>query len=161
MGVGKLKKEQLIAPEMYNFAREVEKYAEDPNRIAIKFVSSEDEYKEITYKKLLDWTNRYANVLKKEGLKKGDRVLLIVPKSVESYYLYLACIKSGIVIIPCSEMLRAKDLSYRINHSEAKAVIAFDNLTGEIDIIEEEMPSLQKKLTVGTKEVQGWVSLTK
>ncbi|WAA12727.1 acyl-CoA synthetase MbcS [Fervidibacillus halotolerans] len=156
-----MKREQLIAPEFYNFAKEVEKYAEDSNRVAIKFVSSEDEYTEVTYKELLTWTNRYANALKREGLKKGDRVLLIVPKSVESYYLYLACIKSGIVIIPCSEMLRAKDLSYRIHHSEAKAVIAYDHLTEEIDKIEEEMPSLQKKLTVGTKEVPGWDSLTK
>lgn len=161
MGVGRLEREQLIAPEFYNFAKEVEKYGEDPKRVALKFVSANDEYKEVTYNELLASTNRYANALKNEGIKRGDRVLLIVPKSVESYYLYLACIKSGIVIIPCSEMLRAKDLSYRINHSEAKAVIAYDHLTTEVDKIEEEMPSLKKKLTVGAKEVEGWVSLTK
>lgn len=109
--------ENLVAPQYYNFTQEVEKYATDPNKIAIKWVSAEREVKEVTYGKLVEKMNQYANALTNLGIKKGDKVLIISPKVLESYYIYLACFKSGIVVIPCSEMLRAQDLSYGINHS--------------------------------------------
>ncbi len=51
----------------------------------------------------------------------------MVPRSVEAYMTYIGALKAGLTIIPSSEMLRAKDIDYRIDHSGAKAVIAFEN----------------------------------
>ena len=152
--------ENLVAPQYYNFTQEVEKYATDPNKIAIKWVSAEREVKEVTYGKLVEKMNKYANALTNLGIKKGDKVLIISPKVLESYYIYLACFKAGIVVIPCSEMLRAQDLSYRINHSGAVGVIVYNHLTTEIDAIKEVTPTLNFKLTIGHEKTEGWISLS-
>ncbi|MCU9614451.1 acyl--CoA ligase [Caldibacillus lycopersici] len=153
--------ERFVAPEYYNFVKEVEKFASDSSKIAIKWVSENGEILTISYPELIAKTNQYANALLNQGIKKGDRALLIVPKVPEAYYLYLACLKAGIVIIPCSEMLRAKDFSYRINHAEANTVIAYSSFTTEIDRIDESLPSLERKFTIGEQRVDGWTSLSK
>ena len=43
----------------------------------------------------------------------------------------------GLVVIPCSEMLRAKDLEYRINHGEVKGIVSYHEYTDEFDEIKE------------------------
>lgn len=151
----------LIAPEYYNFTEEVEKFSKDPYKVAIKWVGTDGSEKNITYVSLVEKMNRYANALVNLGLKKGDRVLIITQKVPESYYIYLACLKAGLVMIPCSEMLRAKDLTYRINHSEASAVIVYNHLTNEVDSITEPIPTLKYKLIIGEHETEGWTSLTR
>ena len=47
-----------------------------------------------------------------------------MPRAIATYELYIAALKLGIAIIPSSEMLRTKDLQYRITHGEIDAVIA-------------------------------------
>ena len=51
----------------------------------------------------------------------------MVPRSIEAYITYIGALKAGLTIIPSSEMLRAKDIDYRIAHSDAKAIVAFEN----------------------------------
>ncbi|MBU8905196.1 acyl-CoA synthetase MbcS [Desertibacillus haloalkaliphilus] len=153
-----MKREDLIAPEFYNLSQEVEKYANQEDKLAIKWLNDEGENIEVTYSELVEQTNKIANALLSQGLKKGDRILLTLPRLPEAYFTYLACLKAGLVIIPCSEMLRAKDLSYRINHSEAKAVVSFHQFIGEVDAINEETPSLTHKFIIGNS-AEGWVAL--
>ncbi|MFC3885726.1 acyl-CoA synthetase MbcS [Bacillus songklensis] len=147
---------ELIAPERYNLTEEIEKHASD--KVALKWENDQGEQKEITYNQLIGQGNQLANALIKLGLTKGDRVLVVVPRLIESYVVYFACLKAGLVIIPSSELLRAKDISYRINHAEAKAVISFADFCQEVDHIQEEIPSLQVKLTFGG-EVDGWMPM--
>lgn len=153
-----MKREDLIAPEYYNLSQEVEKFAQNSEALAIKWRNEAGEARDITYVELVKQTNKFANALLSKGLTRGDKVLLILPRLPEAYYSYLACLKAGLVIIPCSEMLRAKDLSYRINHSEAKAVIAYHEFISETNSIEDEMPSLTDKFIVGGN-AEGWQSL--
>jgi len=147
--------QQLIAPNDYNITQEIEQFAS--NKIALKWMSEKGEYEEITYAQLLKKANQLANAFNQSGLTKGDRILVMMPRLIFSYVVYLAALKSGIVIIPSSEMLRAKDLSYRIQHSEAKAIIAYSEYHTEIDEITDPIPSLEHKFSFG-KEVPGWVS---
>lgn len=148
----------LQAPNMYNASEEMEKFAENPTAKALVWKNEKGVTKELTYRELFDACNKTANALTKIGLKKGEKVLVLMPRKIETYYVYLACLKAGLVVIPSSEMLRPKDLSYRINHSEAKAVIVDAAFTSSIDQIKEAVPTLQFKLIVGgTKEK--WISL--
>ncbi|MEB1807811.1 MAG: acyl--CoA ligase [Bacillaceae bacterium] len=153
-----MKREDLIAPEYYNLSQEVEKFAQNEDLLAIKWLSEAGETRNVSYAELVKNVNKIANAFVSQGLKQGDRVLLLLPRLPEAYFTYLACLKAGLVIIPCSEMLRAKDLIYRINHAEAKAVIAYYQFTTEVNLIQEEMPSLTHKFVVGAEE-EGWVSL--
>src|SRR5690606_19480567 len=109
--------EQLIAPEQYNITSELETYKNDAERIAVRWFDAENNRIELSYQKLFSEMNQYAQALMKLGLEKGDRVLIILPRIPEAYITYLACLRAGLVAIPCSEMLRKKDLSYRMEHS--------------------------------------------
>lgn len=146
----------LIAPENYNIADEIEKHFSE--KTAIKWENEDGDQKSITYSLLIQKANQLANGLTSLGLKKGDRVLVMTTRLIESYMIYLACLKAGIIIIPSSELLRAKDLVYRFNHSEAKAVIAYSPYVKEIDNIHEPTPNLEHKIAFG-EEVPGWLSM--
>ncbi|TCT19621.1 acetyl-CoA synthetase [Melghiribacillus thermohalophilus] len=151
-----MKREDLIAPDKYNIVSEIERYAEDPGRIALKWESDQGETKEITYAELMKKANKIGNVFLNMGLKKGDKVLIMIPRLVEAYQVYIAALKSGIVVIPSSEMLRAKDLQYRISHGEVKGVVSYYPFVEEFEKVEN-IDDL-KKFVVG-KEAEGWFDL--
>ncbi|GGB48196.1 acyl-CoA synthetase MbcS [Fictibacillus barbaricus] len=148
----------LIAPSVYNLTTEMEKYALNPDKKALICIDEQNVTEEITYKKLMDRANQIANSLEELGLTKGDRVLIIMPRLIETYAVYIACLKAGITVIPCSEMLRAKDLSYRVHHSEAKAIIADYRFTEQVKDIKDELPTLTYKISANG-ETENWLSL--
>jgi acetyl-CoA synthetase len=148
----------LIAPENYNIAQEIETHFSEKKALILRDEAGNQ--KTITYAELIRHANKLANTFSKLGIQKGDRVLIMTTKLYESYAIYLACLKSGIIMIPCSEMLRAKDLVYRMNHSEAKAVIVYHAFVSEFDKLPEATPSLQYKIGFGG-EVEGWLSMEK
>jgi len=150
--------EQLIAPEQYNITSELEAYKNDAERIAVRWFDGDNNRTELSYQDLFSKMNQYAQAFLKLGLNKGDRVLIILPRIPEAYITYLACLRAGLVAIPCSEMLRKKDLGYRMEHSGAKAIIAHYKTTAETNSIEENYAALANKLIVGGTE-QGWQSL--
>ena len=148
----------LIAPEQYNITSELEKYKEDAERLAIRWLDSEGNREDLSYKELVGKMNQYAQALLKLGIEKGDRMLIILPRIPEAYITYLACLRAGIVAIPCSEMLRKKDLTYRMHHSSAKGIVAHYKTTAETNSIDEDLDALDNKLIVGGTE-EGWQSL--
>jgi acetyl-CoA synthetase len=152
----KMDYKQLIAPENYNIVMEFEKYAKDQNRLAIKWENEQGEKREITYAALLESANKIGNAFLRLGLTKGDKVLVMMPRLIETYQVYTALLKLGIVVLPSSEMLRPKDLQYRINHGEVKAVVTYHTLTDVFDEVEEISKLI--KLVVGDAK-EGWLHL--
>lgn len=148
-----MKREELIAPKKYNIVMEVEKHAEDAERKAIIWVDENNQRREITYGALLHNVNKVGNVLLSSGLQRGDKILIIMPRLIETYEVYLAALKTGIIIIPSSEMLKASDLEYRINHGEVSGVVAYHEFTDEVSNVSK-FDEL-KKFVVG-KPVNGW-----
>lgn len=132
-----MNRESLIAPEQYNLVSEVEKFASNPEKLALIWENEEGVNKKITYKDLLLNVNKIANVFTENGLKKGDVILVIVPRLIEAYEVYLAALKAGMVVIPSSELLRTKDLQYRINHGEVKGIVSYAPFATEFDEINE------------------------
>ncbi|OEF95542.1 acyl--CoA ligase [Vulcanibacillus modesticaldus] len=149
-------KKSLIAPENYNLVEEIERYAQDPDKIAIKWENEKGDRSEITYANLIKKANKVGNALLNQGLQKGNKVLIMVPRSIEAYTVYLGALKAGLVVIPNSEMLRTKDLQYRINHSEANAVICYYPYVNEFDNVDN-INNL-KKFVLGA-QVEGWLDL--
>ncbi|THE14771.1 acyl--CoA ligase [Bacillus timonensis] len=151
-----MKREDLIAPAKYNLVQEIEKFANDPKKLALKWEDEQGTKKEITYVDLFKKVNQIGNTLMNKGLKKGDKVLIIVPRLVEAYMVYLGALKAGLVVIPSSEMLRTKDLQYRITHGDVKAIISYHPYCDQFLSIEG-IDHIQK-FVVGDK-VDGWDSL--
>ncbi|PYZ95547.1 acyl--CoA ligase [Alteribacter lacisalsi] len=153
-----MNREELIAPAQYNITEELNRFAHDESREAIRWRDAEGSRRSVSYKELVEKTNQYALALKNQGIEKGDKVLIILPRLPEAYMTYLACLKAGIVAIPSSEMLRKKDLLYRIEHANVKAVISYWKTTSEVNAIDEKHPALERRFIVGGEE-EGWQSL--
>ncbi|WP_077214251.1 acyl-CoA synthetase MbcS [Bacillus dakarensis] len=151
-----MKREDLLAPQKYNLVSEMERFSANPNKLALKWESEDGDKKEITYKDLLGKANRIGNAFLQSGLQKGDVVLVIVPRLVEAYQVYVAALKAGLVVIPSSEMLRTKDLQYRISHGDVKAIVSYYQYVDQFDHIKE-IQSITK-FAVGAK-VEGWIHL--
>ncbi|MBM7606838.1 acetyl-CoA synthetase [Lysinibacillus composti] len=151
-----MRREDLLAPEVYNIADEIEKYAENENKKALIVHHENGIIEEISYTNLIKKANKVANVFRNNGLQKGDVILVMVPRSVEAYVTYIGALKAGLTIIPSSEMLRAKDIDYRIEHSNAKAIVAFEN---ELEQFEDVKLLGQLTLFVFGEAKQPWISI--
>ncbi|MFE4704595.1 acyl-CoA synthetase MbcS [Peribacillus simplex] len=151
-----MKREDLLAPEHYNLVSEMERFAKDPKKVAVLWENETGDKKQLTYENLLKSANKIGNAFKKKGLGKGDTVLIIIPRLVEAYQVYLAALKIGMIVIPCSEMLRAKDLQYRVSHGDVKGIISYHEYTHELNEIEGSESLL--KFSIG-KRIENWLDL--
>ncbi len=156
MGLIFLNREELIAPEHYNIVMEVERYASDPTKKALIWQNEDGETKEVTYAELIKTANKIGNAFLEAGLQKGDKILIMIPRLIEAYQVYLAALKTGIVIIPSSEMLKTNDLQYRISHGEAKGIVSYYPYVNQYKNIKEYDQLL--KFVVGG-QVDGWYDL--
>jgi acetyl-CoA synthetase len=144
----------------YNFAREVDRIAAaNPDRKALICVGQNGRVRTMTYQQLRRESNRLASGLARVGIGRGQRVLVLLPRGIEPYVVYLALLKLGATVMPGSEMLRAGDIAYRVQHAEASMVIADHTLTAEVDKVRDECPSLCHFFVLGA-EVEGWEPLT-
>ncbi|USG63385.1 acyl--CoA ligase [Brevibacillus ruminantium] len=151
---------QLQLPEHYNFAAQVDQWADrDASRRAVWEVNADGSERILTYDELRKYSNRVASGLQSLGLERGDKVLVLVPRGIEAYAIYLGLMKLGAVVMPGSEMLRTKDIEYRVNHAQAKAIIGFDGIRAEVDQIRELCPSLERYITIGSS-FEGWIALS-
>lgn len=148
--------QQLIAPEMYNIVDEIEQYAQQGGKLALIIEHGFNDVQRVTYEELVNRAFQLANTFVKHGLQKGDVVIMMVPRSFEAYALYIAALKVGLVIIPSSELLRAKDIEYRLQHAEAKAIVTFEENIHQFDGVD----GLENVLRfVADAKVDEWISI--
>ncbi|MDQ0221082.1 acyl--CoA ligase [Peribacillus cavernae] len=151
-----MKREDLLAPDKYNLVSEMERFTKDSTQLALKWEDEAGDKKEITYSELIKNANKIGNSFRKAGLQKGDTVLVIIPRLIEAYQVYISALKVGMVVIPSSEMLRSKDIQYRITHGEVKGIICYHLYTDQFTDVKEAEGLI--KFSVG-KQVEGWLTL--
>lgn len=131
-------------PERYNIANDVcDQWADDPNRIALIY---EDEQKKVhtyTFGDIRRYANQFANTLLAKGLRRGDRVMLLLAQDPECAIAHVACFKSGIVSSPTSVLFGPDAITYRLNDSGAKAVVTDSANYGKIQEVRAACPSLE------------------
>ena len=152
---------KIDAPDNFNFAYDVmDELAETkPNKRALLWTDLEGNVREFTFGELKTLTNKAANFFTSLGIHKGDMVMLILKRQYEFWISILALHKIGAVTIPATHLLTKKDIVYRNNAAEIKAIICTDKSEVEehIEDAESESPSLKCKVLVGEKR-EGWVS---
>ncbi|WP_181350920.1 acyl-CoA synthetase MbcS [Thalassobacillus sp. CUG 92003] len=151
-----MNREDLIAPELYNVVEEIEKFADGTGGQAILWEDDQQNQKAITYDDLVVNASKIANTFNRYGLEKGDKVLVMIPRMIEAYQVYVAALKAGIILIPGSEMLRSKDLKYRINHGEVNAVVCHSPLTSKFDELNEASDLIRFSVE---GDAENWLSL--
>src|SRR6266481_1375995 len=145
-------------PEHFNFAEVIDKFAEDPHRVAILWEDGERRRARLTFADISAQSKRIANVLAGHGIKRGDAVLLVLPRITLWQAAYIGALRLVAIVIPCTSMLREKDLIYRANHSGARAIIACVENAAMIADLRKQCPSVEHYLIAGAART-GWISL--
>ncbi|MGC8603732.1 MAG: acyl-CoA synthetase [Desulfomonilaceae bacterium] len=99
--------------------------------------------KTLTYNEMEDECNRVANALSGLGIKKYDRVAILAHNTIHHVLTWFGCCKIGAVYLAINYLLRGKDISYSINHSESKVFIVEDALYDLVKDILDEIPSVK------------------
>ncbi len=122
---GSLTDFEIVCPENFNFAYDVVDYLGEnyPEKIAIKWCNARGDEKTITFHEIMELSNRTANFFLSEGIKKGDKVMLMLKRHYEYWYILLALHKIGAVAIPATHMLTYKDIVYRVESGNVKAIV--------------------------------------
>jgi len=112
-----------------------------------------------TYSELNIRTNKLANGLSNMGLRKGDRVAVMLYNSAEFVEIYCAFAKAGLVVAPISWRYIDKEIEYVANHSDAKAIIIDEEFVKTIDTIRPKLKKIgeDKYIVVGKSTPQGYV----
>ena len=144
---------KLEAPERYNWAYEVfDKWAEDPDKLAMLWVSPDGKPRNITYRELSERSRKAANALTALGMAPGDCVFLMLPRVVEWWELTLGCIRARLVSTPGTTMLTSNDLEYRINASKSKVFVTDAENVAKVEEVAGKCPTLEHIVVVGESD---------
>ncbi len=156
---------ELIIPEKFNFGYDiVDEWARmQPDKKALLWTNDKGECREFTFADIKYHTDRTAAWFQSIGIKKGDIVMAILKRRYEFWFTIIALHKIGAVIIPATHLLTKKDLIYRNNAANIKAIIA----VGEEPIITHindsltESPSVETLISIGPDMPEGWLDFHK
>ncbi len=144
------------APTNFNWASDYfDRLAEKCVNPAVEYLDDQGVDRKVSFQELKERSNKVANLLFNLGLRKGDRVLVILPNMVELLETILGAMKMGCVIIPASTLLTSDDVKDRITRGKAQCVVADEQLVFVIDNainIGREIV----KINLGS-ELRGWV----
>ncbi len=155
---------RIDVPKYFNFGFDViDRYAEEKGRRALVWTdASGKETKEYTFADISRLSNQAANVLRSLGVRKGDRVFIMLGRVPEWFFILVACHKLGAVIMPAPVILMASDIEYRITKGKANVMITnsanYRKVEEGIQSIDE--PSLRNKVLVDG-DVPGWIDFRK
>ncbi|GBF34089.1 acetyl-coenzyme A synthetase [Desulfocucumis palustris] len=149
---------KLEVPEYFNFARDVlDKWASDPGKLAMWWIDDYGNEIKKTFKELCDDSRKVCNMLSAQGVKKGDVVIIILPRLIEWWALNIACLRMGAVVSPGTTQLTAKDLMYRFQASDAVCVITDNALAPKVDEVIAQCPTVKSRIIVGENR-DGWLN---
>ncbi|WP_292366954.1 MULTISPECIES: AMP-binding protein [unclassified Methanoculleus] len=149
----------IDVPEYYNFGFDViDAWAKkDRNKLAMIWVDQKGNEKKYTFFDLMRLSNQAVNICLKYGIKKGDRVMLMLPRTPEWWIFTIALIKLGAVYCPATTMLTPKDLKYRIQAADIRMIITMAEHADKVEEVREDCPTLAVRLMIdGVRD--GWVS---
>ncbi len=147
--------------DKFNFAFDlIDGMAEkEPEKMAMLHISREGEERRFSFKDLKKASNQCANYFKSLGIKKGDRVMLVLKRHYQFWFAMMGLNKLGAIAIPATNQLLDHDFEYRFKSAGVTAIIctADGDTANQVDLAAANYGGLTHKLIVnGTRE--GWRS---
>ncbi len=107
----------------------------------------------VSYHELSAQSNQVANFLREQGVRRGDRILLMMPNQVALWQTMLAAMKLGAVTIPTTMLVAHDDLVDRVQRGEVRHVVAAASETDKFAALD---PSLQRICVGAASPIAGW-----
>ncbi len=109
------------------------------------------EGKTVTYQELEESANRVASGLADYGIRKGDRVAMMMPNIPEFAYTFFAIQKLGAVAVPFNTMYKGREISFILKDSGARAIVCLSNFANLINEMREDCPDLEHVIVTGQR----------
>ena len=156
---GALQKIEFKNEDKFNFAFDIvdEIAKKAPEKLAMLHIDKHKVERRFTFNDMKRASNQCANYFKSLGIKKGDRVMLVLKRHYQFWYAILALHKLGAVAIPATNLLQEHDFDYRFNAAEVSAIVctADGDVAHQVDLAAPASPTLKTKILVGG-EREGW-----
>ena len=156
---GLLKAISFHNEEKFNFAFDVvdELGRNKPEKLAMLHISEDGTERRFTFQDVKKESARAANYFKSLGIRKGDRVMLVLKRHYQYWFAVVGLHKLGAIAIPATNQLLEKDFTYRFQAGKVKAILctADGDVADAVDAAAKQCPGLEHKILVnGSRE--GW-----
>ena len=152
---------KINVPEAFNFGFDVvdEWAAVEPDKKALLWCNDAGEEHTFTFTDIARLSNKAANAFRRLGIAKGDVVLCILRRRWEYWVVATALCKLGATIIPATLQLTKKDISYRANSADVKAMVCVNDpyVVEQTEEALAEAPSIKNTILVDGQR-EGWIS---
>lgn len=149
---GQLETFSVHYPDNFNFGYDIvdDIAMNDPDRRAMIWCNPEGEEHIFTFADMKRWSDKTANFLVDQGIKRGDYVLVVLRRHYQFWFVATALAKIGAVMVPATFMLKEHDLEYRLNGASISSIICTS--VGEIsqiaDNVIDECPTVTSRILV-------------
>lgn len=154
---------EIDIPENFNFAYDIfdVRAEEEPDRTALVWCNDEGEKRVFTFGELEKYVNKTANYFLSIGIGRKDPVMLILKRRYEFWFCIMALHKIGAICIPATHLLTKKDIVYRNNAADIKAIVSVneENVLENIESSDADSPSLKSKILIHGQR-DGWLDFT-
>ena len=151
---------KLKVPANFNFAYDVVDAwaAEQPDKLALLWTNDKNECRRFTFAEMKEETDKTASYFLSLGIKKDDKVMVILKRRYEFWLTIIALHKIGAVIIPATHLLTKKDIIYRNNAADIMTIVADGDelIIGHINDAMAESPSMKHRVSIGPVIPEGW-----
>ena len=142
-------------PATFNFALDVvDRWAAEPGKLALIAENAAGASESFTFEDISRKSSQLANLLWEQGIRQGDRVIVLLPRIPQWQIGMVALLRMGAIPIPCITMLTPSDLAYRAEHSGATGIITTRAECHKLDGI----PGLATRICVGDAP-HGWTCI--
>lgn len=123
----------------------VDRHAKGPrkNKVALIYDDGEGHVQKLTFQQLYEQTNKFANVLKKLGVKRQDRVFVFLQRCPEAYVSFLGAIKYGAIASPMFPAFGPDAIRDRLSDSEAVVLVTDKELKKRVYEVKDQLPALK------------------
>lgn len=150
-------------PATYNMAAVVSDHwaAKTPDQLAVRHVLKNGTTEDWSHQDLNRAANQFANALLAKGIKRGDRVALLLPQVPQTAIAHLAAYKIGAIAVPLAALFGLEALSYRLSDSGARALVTDTAGLAKLSEIWDSIPDLELIVSIGGPEtgVEGFGTL--
>ena len=134
-------------PARFNIATACcDRHADGTGRLALIYVDEDGATTRTSFDEVAEMSRRFANVLKADGLVRGDRVAVFLSQSLELPIAHLAAFRSGLISIPLFALFGEDALEFRLSNSGAKAIVTDETGWEKLAKIRDRLPDLQECL---------------
>ncbi|MBE7006991.1 MAG: cupin domain-containing protein [Ruminococcaceae bacterium] len=145
--------------EEFNFAFDIVDgiARREPERLAMIYVSNDMEERRFTFKDMKDASSQAANYFTSLGIKRGDRVMLVLKRHYQFWFSILGLHKIGAIAIPATNQLLEHDFTYRFESAGVSAIVCTGDgdTAHQVELAEQIMGINLTKIIVGQPR-EGW-----